>query len=248
MWHNSLRIFFFVVLAGTVACGQDDPVATGDPGPIGPDLPDQLQAGLFSWPEQPFSPTNMAPVENYLGVGDTAVDFTLLDLDGTGSTLSELLATRPVLLITGSFSCGVYVQMLDELNAFAAELHESGMRYDEALHIVHVYVVEAHPSDPDPSPYYGVVTDHPESIPQARTYPARVENARRMPALLEGSQLLLVDDVTPKPNNPVWCTYGTGANSAFVIDMEGKIVASQDWANLPDLRRAANRLLSSATP
>ena len=246
MWNKGFRLVLIIALAGLGACSEDTPVSVEAPGPVGPDLSDQLQAGFFSWPEQPFSPTNMAPIENYLKVGDTAVDFTLDDLNGESHTLSTLLATRPVMLITGSFTCGVYLQMLDQLNEFAAQKHTNGERYDEALHIVHVYVVEAHPSDPDPSPYYGVVTDHPESIPQARNYAARVANARLMPPYFQGSQLLLIDDVAPRPNNPVWCTYGTGANSAFLIDTDGTIVASQDWAKLDDLKRSANRLLSAA--
>jgi peroxiredoxin len=36
--------------------------------------------------------------------GTLATDFTLRDLDGTQVTLSTLLATRPVLMVHGSFT------------------------------------------------------------------------------------------------------------------------------------------------
>ncbi len=63
-----------------------------------------LSTGCYGWPEQDFSPDNHAVIGVLGHVGDPAVDFTLLDIDGTPHRLSELLESRPVLLVLGSYT------------------------------------------------------------------------------------------------------------------------------------------------
>jgi hypothetical protein len=67
-------------------------------------LPGTLRSGCFGWPAIDFSPTNKASLTTGLAPGDRAVDFALRDLSGHTVRLSDLLATRPVLLIIGSFT------------------------------------------------------------------------------------------------------------------------------------------------
>jgi len=84
------------------------------------------------------------------------------------------------------------------------------------------------------------------TAPLVNQGPAR--NGRRSPEkledLIEGRQLLLVDDLSPgELSNPVWCTYGPAANSAFLISQDGIIDTAQAWLDVQDMRIAIDALL-----
>lgn len=90
-------------------CGSDPaaPVADGEdptPWPEHLETADNLTEGLFGWPETPFSRGNSATIEIFLHTGDAAVDFTLRNVDGDPVRLADLLRTRPVLLVEGSYT------------------------------------------------------------------------------------------------------------------------------------------------
>ena len=64
-----------------------------------------LVSGCFGWPGQDFTPSNHASGDGpSVTVGGQAIEFTLLDHRGTEHKLSELLATRPVLIVLGGFT------------------------------------------------------------------------------------------------------------------------------------------------
>ena len=64
-----------------------------------------LVSGCLGWPEQEFSPANnTGGVQLSVSVGENATEFTLRDPDGVSHTLSEMLETRPVLLVFGGFT------------------------------------------------------------------------------------------------------------------------------------------------
>ena len=68
--------------------------------------------------------------------------------------------------------------------------------------------------------------------------------ARETAALLEGNQLLLIDDRPPGHlNNPVWCTYGTSPNSASLIRQDGILDTAQLWLDAAEMEEAINNLL-----
>lgn len=119
------------------------------------------------------------------------------------------------------------------LNSIAQASYDSTNTYADLVHLVHVYVIEPHPASPDPSPYSGVVWEEGYStLGQPKTYDGRVSNALDMVPLLEGDQLLLVDDLTPGDlNNPAWCTYGPCPNCAFLIGQDGVIDTVQTWVD-----------------
>lgn len=90
-------------------CGNDPAAPAADvgapaswPGNLQPE--DQLVEGLFGWPETPFSRHNAATIEIFRHTGDPAVDFTLRDVEGVPVRLADLLRTRPVLLVQGSYT------------------------------------------------------------------------------------------------------------------------------------------------
>ena len=131
------------------------------------------------------------------------------------------------------------------LNQLATKQYDEHTTYDELVHFVHVYVVEPHPVSPDPSPYTGSVWEAEYSTKgQAYTYDERVATAREIDPLLEGTQLLLVDDLVPGAlNNPVWCTYGPCPNCAYLIGQDGVIDTVQTWFNGANMETAIDGLL-----
>jgi len=229
------------------ACADGSPTRQPDPdpAPVGPALSDELVAGRFDFPDEPFGPGNRAPIDIFLRKGDLAVDFTLLDLDGNEVSLSGLLATKPVMLMTGSWSCPVYQEILEDINLLASSVGKTGNRLSEDVHFVHVYVVEAHPQAPDVSPNYGAVLESQYSTgPNPRNYPDRRVEAERMAERLGAGQLMLVDDIRPRPyDNPIFSTYGSGANCAFLIDQDGLIREAQIWADAAVMGSSIRRLL-----
>jgi hypothetical protein len=71
----------------------------------GPTLATTVTSSCYGWPEKEFSSTNKTgSLKTALAEGALAVDFTLKDLSGRSHTLSSLLATKPVLLVFGSFT------------------------------------------------------------------------------------------------------------------------------------------------
>jgi hypothetical protein len=101
-----------VVVAVSIPCTL---VGCGDSTPSKPDseLVDEselraetdLSAGCFSWPDQVFTPSNNAGTAQFgATAGEAAIDFTLKQPDGTKHSLSELLETKPVLMVFGSFT------------------------------------------------------------------------------------------------------------------------------------------------
>ena len=112
------------------------------------------------------------------------------------------------------------------------------------MHIVHVYVMEAHPGPPDPAPFRGLA-GREEAPRQSRTYEDRVEMASTTNAMLEGSQLMLVDELAPLARtNPMWCAYGPAANSAFLVGQDGRILEAHDWLDIAEMKSAIDNLLS----
>ena len=131
------------------------------------------------------------------------------------------------------------------LNELATTPFDSTRTYDEVVHFVHIYVIEPHPTAPDPSPYSGEIWEAANyKRPQPRTYDARVGLARETRDLLEGDQLLPVDELTPEArNNPLWCSYGPAPNSAYLIGQDGLLHTVQFWVDASTMRAAIDRLL-----
>jgi hypothetical protein len=133
------------------------------------------------------------------------------------------------------------VPALDQL---AVETFDASSTYGDKLHILHIYVVEPHPLG-DPSPYSGEVWEAEYSdYSQPKTYDGRVTVAGVMQTSIGAKQMLLVDDLTPRPlNNPVWCTYGPCPNCAYLIRQDGIVEKTQRWVNVDDIKPFIDTLL-----
>jgi len=133
-----------------------------------------------------------------------------------------------------------------ELDQLAMIELSDGRRIDEAVHLVHVYTVEAHPALPDPTPYRNWTDDDKPSgtgtaygdVHQGMTWSERAANAQRVLSRMTNDPLMLLDGLDGDPYvNPVWSTYGTAPNAAFVIGQDGTIAAAQLWTDTGKLRR-----------
>ena len=236
-WQQSLILASAgLLLAG---CGGAPP-----PG-VSPKLSSALMGNCFGFPETPATPTNMAPWMTGVKTGALAVDFTLLDTEGASYSLSGLLADKPVWIQLGNYTCPIYQAANQALTTLTGRGDPKG-RYTDQLHFVHVYTVEAHPKSPDVSAYRGEVWEQEFStLREPTTYEERRANALVLKPSIAGDQLLLVDDLTPGSNNPVWCTYGTCPACSFLVGRDGRIreVIRRTPDSADELQAAADRLL-----
>jgi len=134
------------------------------------------------------------------------------------------------------------------LNQLATKSYDGTSTYDEQIHIVHLYVVEPHPKNPDVSPYTEKVWEGEYSTKgQAFTHDERVAAVQDILPLLEGDQLILVDDLVPGDlNNPVWCTYGPCPNCAYLIGQDGMVDTVQTWFDAGDIETVIDTLLGGS--
>jgi hypothetical protein len=131
------------------------------------------------------------------------------------------------------------------LNSLAAKPFDTTTTFADRISFVHIYVVEPHPKAPEVSPYSGNVWEAQYSTKiQPHTYEQRCANARDTGALVTGRQLMLVDALTPGANNPVWCTYGTCPNCAFLIRQDGTVDTVHTWFNAASMESAMRTLLA----
>jgi len=131
------------------------------------------------------------------------------------------------------------------LNELAAAVFSGPETYADRIHFVHIYCIEPHPRAPDPSPYTGRPWESTFSTrPQTGTYNDRLELARETEALIDETQLMLVDDLTPgERNNPVWCTYGSCPNCAYLFRRDATVEAAQLWFDAEEMKAAIDGLL-----
>ncbi len=116
------------------------------------------------------------------------------------------------------------------------------------MHVVVVYIVEAHPAG-DPSPYSGDEWTEGYSwdtegnpVGQPGTYEERVALARQTAEDEDMTVLLLVDGM----DNAVWCTYGPAPNAAYLIAQDGTILTRQTWYDPPAMADAVAGLLDGS--
>ena len=158
--------------------------------------------------------------------GDKIPNLTLYSLDGSKFTLSEALANgKPVLLITGSYTCDISRHNIPDINALAG-------KYKDKLSIYLVYTIDAHPSDV-PSPYsknnkveiaQANVREHIEAS-QPKTYGERKTLAKKWQQQNYISAPVLVDN----PTNDFWLSFGQAPNMAYLIEPGGSVYYKQAW-------------------
>jgi cytochrome oxidase Cu insertion factor (SCO1/SenC/PrrC family) len=109
--HRSKVLLFGLILGAAFACSDSAPTDAGGtsnpPATPTPALRRELEltSNCFNWPAQEFSVVNhVDDNETSVTEGDQAIDFTLKDTEGVEYRLSQLLRTKPVLIVFGSFT------------------------------------------------------------------------------------------------------------------------------------------------
>lgn len=196
-----------------------------------------LCAPAFAEEKPPEEPKFGGPA-----VGEEAPKLTVRDTLGRELELETLWAEKPLVLVTGSWSCPVYRRQ-------APELQRLFERYGPRAKFAVLYTVEAHPSG-SASPYTGEewLTDENRRegilLQQPETFEERAELASRSRAALKLGMPFLVDGI----ENEAWEAYGNAPNACYVINSEGEVLARQDWLDPPALEKEILAALQEAPP
>lgn len=159
-------------------------------------------------------------------VGQTVDDFILYDKNSVQYQLSQLLSTgKPVLLLSGSYSCPAYRYTMDQV------LPDIVAIYDTNVVFLIVYQLEAHPVGPDYSPFSDTVFTTSQNvtdgilIPQHRVYADRINRSVQSEAALGSVCPVLMDD----PANEFFWAYGPSPNNGYLITPDGWVYAKYGW-------------------
>ncbi len=143
-------------------------------------------------------------------VNDPAPDFALKTHDGARTVrLSEVIGSKPVVLVFGNFTCGPFRSMYPGVE----EIHR---RFKDDAVFLGVYVREAHPTDGwkmESNAKVGV------TVAQPKTFAERTEVAQQCHRLLKPSIPLLVDEIDDSTGN----AYSGMPARLYVIDTAGKV-------------------------
>ena len=206
-----------------------------------------LQAHFGS--QSPYSSSDaICPITSFLGDFDTSGyaegeivhDFTLYNKDDQAFHLeSKLLEGKPLVMMTGSFTCPAYRGALFEFEQLIAT-------YQNDVNFVIVYTVEAHPYI-DISPYFDSVNTTQINVNQNILYQQPTTYGERV-AIVEdmmNATTFSCDVIIDNPCNEFWYTYGEAPNRAYLIDTTGEVVTSQGWFNFPYMTNAIDTYLGN---
>lgn len=174
-----------------------------------------------------------------VALGDTVPALTVYKLDGSSAKLSECWRDRPALVVTGSLTCDITRERIDQLNALAR-------RFDGRIHIVLLYTLEAMPSDvPAPGPAGEALAERPGDTDtpvraQPKTLADRIQLATELRDTCGVQAAILVDDM----DNTAWSAFGLAPAMAALITPDSKIVVKQGWFDAFAMAEAAETLLA----
>lgn len=141
---------------------------------------------------------------------------------------------RPLVLITGSYTCDVTRGNLPAINAM----------YEKFKDVADIYLIntlEAHPQSSqspysaEPEPWHahdnitaGISAEQPRTLEERKELAERwiTEQSITTPVLLDG------------PNNDFWSQAGQAPNMSILISGEGEVVLKQDWFEEKELELA----------
>ncbi len=139
-----------------------------------------------------------------------APDFNLKTHDGQRTVpLSEVIGSKPVVLVFGNFTCGPFRSMYPGVEAVYRRFK------DDAI-FLGIYVREAHPTDGwkmESNTKVGV------AVTQPKTYAERIAVAEQCHQLLKPTIPLLVDDIEDSTGN----AYSGMPARLYVIDTKGNV-------------------------
>lgn len=174
-----------------------------------------------------------------VALGDIVPDLTVYHLDGSASKLADNWRDKPALVVTGSLTCDITRERIDQLNALAR-------RFGGRINIVLLYTLEALPSDsPAPGPAGEALAERPgdsetPARPQPQTLAERIKLATELRDSLGVEATIMIDDM----DNTGWSTFGHAPAMAVLITPDNKIVVKQGWFDAFAMAEAAEALLA----
>jgi len=142
--------------------------------------------------------------------GETAKDFTSMDLAGNQVRLSDFKG-KWVVLETGSATCSMYTKNIDGMHQLAEEFPD--------VEFLVVYVREAHPG---------------ERLHQHKTFEEKKTAAQLLPKKYGENRRILIDSLDGQMHR----TYGGMPNIVYVINPDGIVHYRCDWAHVHGVRKA----------
>jgi len=217
-------------LPGRVGAGRNGPATrpagaaarAGGAGRVGQNVSEPQSAASAQ------APTEMPKV---LEAGQVAPDFRLSTLDGSIVRLSSLKG-RVVTLVFGSYSSPM-------LRDRVAGLNQLTLQEETRAEIYLVYTREMHPAGGWESDRNQL--DH-VTVQQPKTIEEKLAAARQYRALLHLNMPVLVDDLQDSTTT----AYGAFPDGAVVINRDGTIGGSQQWADPTVLRRMIDQATATA--
>ncbi len=171
--------------------------------------------------------------------GDAIQPTTLADTAGRRMSLPHDLRGRPTLLLTGSLTCPKSRDSCPQANGLVE-------RFGDRLNVVLVYVIEAHPKGAV-SPYsrLGVeeVTDRNVEDGVLHAQPDRIEQREALAVAMRDSLELQYRVVVDGMDNAVWVELGRRANTAVLLDAQGRCVFEQRWFEAGEMGDEIEQLL-----
>lgn len=171
--------------------------------------------------------------------GQPVPDFTLFSEKGKPFRLSsELKKGRPIVLISGSYTCDVSRGNMEAIKAFYKQ-------FEDEMVFFMVYTIDAHPFDTG-SPYSpegkvwiakNNVRDNVKAA-QPKTYKQRVELARKWMTENSIAFPVLVDN----PDNLFWKKFGQAPNMVYIITPSQEVFYKQAWFNKEKLAKQLESL------
>lgn len=156
-----------------------------------------------------------------ISVAETIPNFSFLTLAGVSENIFGYL-DKPIILETGSLTCGMFAGQRDAMNKLADE--------NPDFNFFLLYVREAHPG---------------KIIPAHHSISNKCELANRLKAedKIE-NRTIIIDKLDGEIHNIL----GALPNMVFIIDTDGKIMFKQDWNNANSLKKALQSFRKNAQP
>ena len=164
--------------------------------------------------------------------GNKIQDITLLSVNGEKVSFSNVMAnSKPLILISGSYTCDISRRNIPDINALTA-------RYKDRANVYLVYTIDAHPSDVV-SPYsqHNRIEIAPANTRdqieanQPKTYGERKLLAKKW----QQRNNLLAPVLVDNPTNDFWLAFGQAPNMAYLINPDGTVYYKQAWFKFVDL-------------
>lgn len=186
-------------------------------------ISDEISAGLLgNWEQLGIQKDQNVP------------DFTLYSDKGKAFKLSsELKKGKPIVLISGSYTCDVSRGNMSAIKEFQK-------KFGKKASFFMIYTIDAHPAD-TPSPYSAErkvwiaknnIRDNVKAS-QPKVYQQRVDLAQKWKTANSIEFPVLID----APDNFYWKKFGQAPNMVYIISPEQTVFFKQAWFNKERLQK-----------